>query len=178
MAGYELLFRGARDPETPDQWTASLIVDALSEIGLDRVAAGRPAWVNVSREFLLAVDPLPFAPDQVVLELTEDSHAAEPTLLARLDALRAEGWTLALDDFTFDPSLAPLLERAAIVKLDVLAHPGAALDAQLAAIAPYDLLLVAEKVETHEQFARCASLGFERFQGHFFARPRLLTGPG
>jgi len=176
--GYELLFRGARDPETPDLWTASLIVDAVSEIGLDRLVGGRPAWVNVTREFLLAVDPLPFAPEQVVLELTEDSHAPDPALLARLDALRADGWTIALDDFVFDASLAPLIERAAIVKLDVLAHAGGALEGQLAALAPFGLELLAEKVETHEQFERCLALGFERFQGYFFARPRLLSGPG
>ncbi len=179
LHGYELLFRGSRGVVTPpEQWTASLIVDGLSELGLRPVVGDALAYINVSRGFLLNVDPLPFQPEGVVLELTEDSHHTDAVLLRRLDTLRAQGYRIALDDFAYDPSLQPLIERAHLVKLDVMAD-GLQRTAEVARILQAQGLgLLAEKVETQAEFGFCRDLGFQLFQGYFFARPREVSGVG
>jgi EAL and modified HD-GYP domain-containing signal transduction protein len=181
VAGYELLFRtpaGAGAPiEDPERATSHVIVDAIGDIGLDRLAGAHPAYVNVSRALLLAVRPLPLPPDRVVLELLEDQTVdAEFVAVAR--ELAAAGFTLALDDFVYQPALEPLLDFAHIVKVDVLAlGREAALD-QLQHVRGRSLRLLAEKVETHEDFAFYRDAGFDLFQGFFYARPQLVRARG
>ena len=179
LHGYELLFRGPRGTVAdPERWTASLIVDGMAEVGLQALVGDALAYVNVSRDFLLKVDPLPLNPADVVLELTEDSHHTDDVLLRRLDALRRAGFRIALDDFAYHPSLAPLIRRADIVKLDVMADGLPRTAAVVAALRPYGVDLLAEKVETGEEFEFCRELGFTTFQGYFFARPREVAGVG
>ena len=179
LHGYELLFRGPRGSvPQPEQWTASLIVDGLTEIGLKAIVGDALAYINVPRGFLLNVDPLPFAPNRVVLELTEDSHQTDAVLLARLDALRAQGFRIALDDFAYDPSLHPLIERADLIKLDIMADGLARTADVVGVLRNYGVGLLAEKVETRAEFDFCRRLGFETFQGYFFAKPREISGVG
>src|SRR5439155_9175665 len=124
IAGYELLYRGERtgDGTVPDDRaaTAQVLIGALGDIGLDQTVGPHPAFVNVTAQFLIEVDPLPLPPTRVVLELLEDA-VPTPQLLARLDALRAEGYRIALDDFVLEPRLMRLVERADIIKVDVRA---------------------------------------------------------
>ncbi len=179
LHGYELLFRGVRGQVAdPERWTASLLVDGLAELGLAALVGEALAYINVSRGFLLNVDPLPLEPGDVVLELTEDSHHTDSTLLRRLDHLRASGFRIALDDFVYDPSLAPLVRRADVIKLDVMADGLDRTAEVVSALRGYDVDLLAEKVETVEEFEFCRDLGFTTFQGYFFARPRDVTGAG
>lgn len=179
LHGYELLFRGARgEVAAPERWTASLIVDGLAEHGLKAIVGDALAYVNVSRAFLLDVDPLPFDPGDVVLELTEDSHHTDRVLLERLDDLRRSGFRIALDDFVYDPSLDELIRRADLVKLDVRADGLEKTAEVVARLRAYDVGLLAEKVETPEEYEFCRQLGFDTFQGYFFARPREIAGAG
>jgi c-di-GMP phosphodiesterase len=175
--GYELLFRGARGPDQSAGMTAQVIVDALADIGLERLVGDRPAYLNVSRDFLLQFEPLPLPPDRVVLELLED-QVVDDALIGRLERIRREGFELALDDYRHRPGLEPLLAMASTVKLDVLALTDAELVEHIGVLAPLGVRLLAEKVETHEQFARCVELGMTLFQGYFFARPSTLRSEG
>ena len=176
LHGYELLFRGARgETADPERWTASLIVDGLAELGLRDLVGDALAYINVSRGFLLEVDPLPFEPGGVVLELTEDSHHTDEALLARLRDLRKHGYRIALDDFSYDPALAPLVELADVIKLDVLADGLERTAEVVAHLSAFGVELLAEKVETQSEFEACRRLGFKTFQGYFFARPREFS---
>jgi EAL and modified HD-GYP domain-containing signal transduction protein len=178
VVAYELLYRPmpvGGDPLDPLAATASVIVNGLSDIGLDALVGPHPAYVNVTREFLLGVPSLPFAPERVVLELLEDQEL-DGALLEALGAVVDAGFTIALDDFRYTVEQEPLLELARIAKLDVraltpdqLAHDAALLKAR-------GLWLIAEKVETDEEARRCRELGFDAFQGYYFARPAPVHG--
>ena len=181
VAGYELLFRGAdgasADVIGAERATSRVIVDAIGELGLDRLTGARPAWVNVSRELLLAVRPLPLPPDRLVLELLEDQHV-DDQLVGVARELVADGFTLALDDFVYDPAYEPLLDIVQFVKVDVLALGRDATLEQVARLRGRGLRLVAEKVETHDDFGFWRDAGFDLFQGYFYARPELMRGRG
>src|SRR4051795_13055145 len=98
IVGFELL-----TPESahPDEATASVLAQAIADIGLQRLVGSRPAHIDVSREFLLTVRPLPLAPDRVVLELAVDEEVDEE-LLAVLAETREAGFRLALEGFAED----------------------------------------------------------------------------
>ena len=95
-----------------------------------------------------------------------------------LEDLVEDGFTIALDDFVWSPDSEALLEFARIVKVDVLAHSADELPELVRRLREGRprLRLLAEKVETREDFDRCRELGFHSFQGYFFARPSRPRG--
>jgi c-di-GMP phosphodiesterase len=97
-------------------------------------------------------------------------------LLAALRNLSAQGYTIALDDFFYQEHLRPLVELADIIKIDVLASDRTAVAEQVELLRHYDVQLLAEKVETQEDFTYYKALGFEYFQGYFFCRPDVVKG--
>ena len=180
---HELLFRGEGDALTGggERATASVLVSTFLDARLDEVTAGKPVWINVSREFLLRVDPLPFPPARVVLELLEDQFV-DALLLDRLATLRLEGYEIALDDFAWTPSAAPLLDLVTHVKLDVRALGIDGFAEHVRMLSGRDLVILAEKVETETEAVAVVSLGAQLLQGFHFARPeavpgRTLSGP-
>jgi EAL and modified HD-GYP domain-containing signal transduction protein len=182
VVGYELLFEDAASTEALLAGTAgstsSLIVDAFSEIGLDELVGHRPAYLDVSRDFLLSVSPLPLRPDRVVLELDAVPEVDE-AYVAILRRLGMMGFPLALDCFPGEAAVAPeLLDVAGIVKVDVRWFEAEALSAEVARLAERRLTLIATGVDTQEELERCRAAGFERFQGRFLASPSEVRGRG
>lgn len=178
--GYELLYRTSEDNRAvfDDANRASLItlVNAVLEVGLDRLVGPRArAFVNVTRDVLLSeyIDALP--PRRVVLEILEDVPP-DRDVVDRLRGLRRAGYFIALDDFVPGTGRDELIEHANLVKLDVLGKPADAIRAEADAVRPLCGRLLAEKVETIDQFELCKALGFVRFQGFFLARPNVVSG--
>ncbi|NLD68480.1 MAG: EAL domain-containing protein [Limnobacter sp.] len=183
LVAYELLFRKSDDDgpaanfERPlDEMRASsqVMAGALVDIGLSDSLGPHFGYVNTDHSLLMddVVNVLP--PDRFVLEVLETT-TVDAALRDRLAELRALGYSLALDDVASldDPRLA-LLPLVDIVKVDVLlagAHGSARLAGELAGSGK---TLLAEKVETAEQFEAARNDGFELFQGFFFAQPQLL----
>src|SRR6185436_17412772 len=93
-----------------------------------------------------------------------------------LDELREAGFRIALDDFRFDPGWERLVEHADAVKLDIRELPGDALAEAAERLRRPGLYLLAEKVETRAEYEHCRGLGFDAFQGYFFAEPVLVEG--
>jgi EAL and modified HD-GYP domain-containing signal transduction protein len=99
-------------------------------------------------------------------------------VIERCRELRSRGFSFALDDIVqLDDLHAPLLAIIDVVKIDVLATPAAELqDLVLKARSAGRVKLLAEKVDTRAQADRCRELGFDLFQGYFFARPVIMEG--
>jgi EAL and modified HD-GYP domain-containing signal transduction protein len=173
LKGYELLHRG--DRTYGEKATAQVLVAAFGELGLRTLVGSQPAFINVTRRFVLDVDPLPLPPDEVVLELLED-QALDDLLLGRLVELDAAGFRIALDDFSYRPDADDVLRLASIVKVDVLAGGPDHAARQAELLRRFDVTLLAEKVEDEAMFQHCRDLGYELFQGYFFCKPELVSG--
>src|SRR5919198_3616561 len=115
LAGYELLYRG-EGYESPHAATSRVAASALSDLGLRAATGGAPAFLNVTTEFLIAMDPLPFGPEGVVLEIAADRVPDTP-LIERLGRLRQHGYMLALDGYAGQPSAEPLLDLPQLAKV-------------------------------------------------------------
>src|SRR4051812_24966890 len=179
--GYELLFRGANENvaiiSDHDEATSTVVMNAFTEIGLDNVVGDRRAWINVSRDFLLEGFARTLPRTRVVLELLEDQYV-DGDLIAALAAHRSRGYEIALADFAGSRELVPLLPHVDIVKVDLLGRDPAAIAEDYARLAGHGLTILAEKVETREEYARCLELGFDMFQGYFFCKPEKMEAQG
>lgn len=181
VVGYELLFRTGQVTTAlvsdAEGATATVVLNSFTELGLDRIVGTRPAWINVSREFVLAGLAQSVPPSLVLLEILE-GQLIDDELVAAIAALKAEGYRVALDDFEYAQEAEPLLPLADVVKLDLLGLGRDGLTRAVARLRPYGVTLLAEKLETQEDFAFCAEAGCDLFQGYFFCRPELVTGRG
>ncbi|HEX3160107.1 MAG TPA: HDOD domain-containing protein [Gemmatimonadaceae bacterium] len=181
LVAYELLYRGnGRDNFAPvgttssTRMSADVLLQSVLGVGMERITGGKTAFVNVDRDILLS-DPFGMlAPQGTVIELLE-SIACDAETVAASEALVSRGFTLALDDFVYDPSFDPLLRLAKIVKVDVLNRTPEELAPIVERLRPFGVRLLAERVETVEVHRQCAALGFELFQGYFFAKPEVLA---
>ncbi len=179
LFAYELLFRGGDHEQAAilngDHATSQVIVNSFLELGLKTVLENKPAFVNLTRGFLVGELPMPLSPKEVVIEVLEDI-APDPEVLAALKRYREQGYLIALDDFEYRDELKPMLELAHLVKVDLRAHDRDGLRRQVEILRPYKKKLLAEKVEDHKEFALCKELGFDLFQGYFFCKPQVMQG--
>lgn len=177
VIGYELLFRNstvnAADFRDGDRATSQTLLNLFVELDLDDLIGEHRAFVNLTRGFLVGEHPIPFDKDRLVLEVLENIQVDEE-LIESLRGLREAGYTIALDDVVYHEELEPLLEFANIVKVDLPAVSSGDIERHVAQLRRRPLKLLAEKVETPEEFESCRDLGFDYFQGYFFAKPRLV----
>jgi c-di-GMP phosphodiesterase len=177
--GYELLFRAGHATTAvvtdPEGATATVVLNSFTELGLERIVGTRPAWINVSREFVLHGFARSVPPELVLLEILED-QLIDDELVVAIRSLKQAGYRLALDDFRYHPSAEPLLELADVVKLDLVELGRDNLVREAGRLRPYGVTLLAEKLESQEDFAFCAQAGCDLFQGYFFCRPELVSG--
>jgi EAL and modified HD-GYP domain-containing signal transduction protein len=159
----------------PREATASALAQAIADIGLPRLVGTRPAHVDVTREFLVAVRPLPLAPDSVVLEVRADQPVDDLLLLALREA-REAGFRIALDGFRAEIAADALLDLADSVKLDVSVLDEDAIEAAVNVARGRGLALIADGVQTRTEYGFCRGLGFDAFQGRYFAEPVIVTG--
>ncbi len=176
---YELLFRAGMENSAQvsdgDRATSQVLVNTFTELGLEHIVGGRKAFINMTRDFLLDEGSLPLPKDRVVLEVLEDV-TVDAELVRSVRGLAEKGYTIALDDFTYHERWQPLLEIADIVKLEVMGLDDAAVREQIRLLRPYKAKLLAEKIETEEEFESLKSQGFDYFQGYFLARPKVIKG--
>jgi len=179
LVAYELLFRdagiGAARVTDDRSATASVIAHA-SELGLSNVIGNLRGFVNIDASALMSdfVSFLP--PDQVVLEILETVKVTEE-VIARVSELAQAGYTFALDDVIADSEdLQRLMPWVSVIKIDIAGMERADLSRVSGQFTRNRKKLLAEKVETQAQFKDCLDLGFEYFQGYYFAKPVIMSG--
>jgi len=180
LTGYELLFRSSGcDPSALDDdmyATSSVIAHAFTNIGIEKVVGDVDGFINVATEFLFSdlVDTLPRG--RIVLELPERTIVDETTI-ARVNEVRRKGYRIAISNFVgnFD-GLDLLLPSVDMVKIDFELIDPILVPMIVDMLRQHKARLIAEKVETPEQFALAKKLGIDLFQGYHFARPQIVSG--
>jgi EAL and modified HD-GYP domain-containing signal transduction protein len=180
LVAFELLFRAAGEHDdarlTDGAAATAAVISHTSMLGMEQVVGEQLAFVNVD-EVVLMSDFVRFLPShKVILEILETVKPTE-RVLARLAELKELGFKFALDDVVaHSDEVSKLVELVDIIKVDLQGVDPATLRRLVASLKAPDKKLLAEKVETLEEFKLCLELGFEYFQGYYFARPAILSG--
>lgn len=177
--GYELLFRSNLENiytgEDGDRSTLEVINNTFLSIGFDNVIGCKKAFINLSESLLMANFMTALPPKYVVIEILE---TVEPTteVIERCKELKNIGYTLALDDFVFESKYNKLLDIVDIVKVDFTISDGVARKEIFKLVKNKNIMFLAEKVETKQEYLEAISYGYTYFQGYFFCKPEIITG--
>lgn len=177
LFAYELLFRTGMSNAFPNidggTATSSLLSSSFFTVGIDKISGGKRVFINFTEELLVAGTPTMFPADKIVVEVLEDVLPTE-AVVAACQSLAKQGFSLALDDFVYHKQLAPLIDIAKIIKIDFRLTPLAEVEEIVTTLKKSKCQLLAEKIETYEEFQQALQMGFVYFQGYFFAKPEVL----
>lgn len=177
---YELLFRESLKNVFPDvgedEATSKMIDGIQTNLGLDSLTHDKLAFINFTHETLLNRYPLMLPNDQVVVEVLETVRPGKQ-LLAAVKEIKESGYIVALDDYIHEPVWQHFYPYTDIIKIDWQAMTIDEIKEVIEAIKPFpQIKLLAEKVETHEDYQTAVDLGFSYFQGYFFSKPEVMKG--
>ena len=175
--GYELLFRdGLEDAcrEPGSEAASRSTVSTSMLLGLDVLCDRKRAFINCTREVLLKEYVTLLPSGQTVVEILE-GVPADDLVIAACGRLKEAGYLIALDDFGESDPREPLTDLADIIKVDLRCTPLDRADAMAKRYGPWRCRMLAEKVESREEFLSAKKSGFAYFQGYFFRRPETLT---
>ena len=179
LVGYELQLQPAGSTtEAGDhrENAAVLVCGAYAELGVRSALGRHRAFLRIDQEFLHndAIEALPT--EGVVLQLLVD-RIPDERMLERCRTLRERHYSLALADYAgLNEESSPLLNMVDYVKIDTRGKNARQLLELAGPLARLPLKLLAQGVETREDFARCRDTGFQLFQGYHFARPEVVSG--
>jgi EAL and modified HD-GYP domain-containing signal transduction protein len=175
---YELLYRNAGENtaviDNHERATAEVIVNSFMEIGLERMGGRATAFINVTRDFILGNHCRSLPAGRVVFEILENTEP-DAELLNAVAELTRDGYVFALDDYTFEDRMKPFLPYCRYIKVDARQTPPELIGQRIQGLRQFPVKLLAEKVETPDEFAFYKEHGFEYFQGYFYCRPTLFS---
>lgn len=179
LFGYELLFRDNAlsfpTDVSGDTATSELLSSTFLTSDIYTYTGVKKVFVNFTRNHLVNRIPLLFPREITVVEILEDVRP-EPEVVAACQEIAQKGFTIALDDFVYRAELKPLIALSDIVKIDFRNTSPERISAYFSLLSRDKKRMLAEKVETYEEFKRGRDMGFQYFQGYFFARPEVIQG--
>ncbi|KGX87193.1 EAL and HDOD domain-containing protein [Pontibacillus litoralis] len=181
VIAYELLYRGNQEQNyysliDGDEATANVVMNSFFNIGLQQISDGKRCFVNFTENLLRSNLPYCFPPRTLVIEILENIQPSKEVVYACRN-LKREGYRIALDDYILDesnPYSFQLLKYADIIKIDIQQTPLEEQRYIFHRLQAYDLIWLAEKVETREEYQVCKELGYHYFQGYFFSKPAIM----
>ena len=175
--GYELLFRQSSKSIQYDGISAihasASILGGLFEAGISSIVDDARAFINFDAEFIHSDGLELIDKSRLVIELLEDIQIDE-VLMERLKFLKKKGYKIALDDFVESYTTYPLIPFADIIKFDLIATPLDSISKDVKKALSNKKIILAENVETQEEFLKAKSMGFHLYQGYFFSKPQII----
>jgi len=172
---YELLFRNRPISKSSEEHMTAQVITSLLDFGIDKLSDGHKININVPSSLLLTdLDIIHALPCEYIGIEIQGEAPINDAFISACQRLKSKGFTVLLDDVVYAPHLIPLLEIVDIIKVDLPRVDNLAEEVKI--LRQYPVKLLAEKVETKEQFDQVKSLGFDMVQGFFFSKPEIIQG--
>jgi c-di-GMP-related signal transduction protein len=176
---YELLYRASEENYNPEAdgtlATSEVISGSFMNIGLEKITRRKKAFINFTRQLLEDETAFLLPKDMVAIELLEDSKPDRSTLDI-CEKLYESGYSLVLDDFDLSSDFKDILHIVEIVKIDYRKTDLQERSEIIDFLKGKKIKMLAEKVETVEEYADAMSAGYDYFQGYFFCKPTVFIG--
>ncbi|QHJ10760.1 Cyclic di-GMP phosphodiesterase CdgJ [Paraglaciecola mesophila] len=178
LFAYELLFRDSLENTFPnineDEATAKMVASLQFNLGLDSLLPNTLAFINFTHNSLLDGYPLMLPKEQIVVEILETVKPGKKLLNACIE-LKKKGYIIALDDYIHQGVWLHFYPYIDIIKIDYQETSHQQILQIIEAIKPFPKIkLLAEKIETHQEYLQALEYGCCYFQGYFFSKPELI----
>lgn len=177
LFAYELLFRDSLEnvfPEIDANEATSKLIEGQLNIGVEDFTGDKPAFINFTLDTLMKKYPTMIHQDSIVVEILETVQPGKK-LLNECKLLKEQGYTIALDDYVHQPVWRHFYPFVDIIKIDFMDTTYEQMEVIKTAIVDFpQIKLLAEKVETLEEFEKAMEMGFCYFQGYFFSKPEVV----
>jgi EAL and modified HD-GYP domain-containing signal transduction protein len=173
--GYELLFRTGWENcfrGDTDAATRMMIADGALH-GFRDLTRDAAAFINCTRESLVS-GLVTLLPNTTVLEILE-TVVGDAEVLEACARYKALGYKLALDDFRVHEGMDGLIDLADYIKIDFRLSDAEERRELLSLLKSRDVTLIAEKIETEQEFQSALAEGFTLFQGYYFCHPTVFS---
>ena len=176
---YEIFYRSsmvnsAGNIIKQDEATSKVIIDTFQNFGIKKLTGGKPAFINFTENLIKDEVATLFSQKLLVVEILENVKP-DKQIVEKCIRLKERGYKLALDDFVYAEEYKPLMDIADFVKVDFLNLERHEILETVKMFKGTNVKLLAEKVETLEDFEYAKKLGFALFQGFFFSKPEILS---
>ncbi len=179
LYGYEFLYRDSSTNSFNPAMngtaaTRTLVSNLINEFGVDAMTGGHYAFVNFTRDLLTSNFPFLLNSRQFIIEILENV-TLDNALLPHLEKIKSKGYKIALDDYVGEAHESGLA-AVDILKVDFMqTTPGERQD--IAGRHRGHVTLLAEKIETEEEFHSAQAMGYTLFQGYYFSKPVPFSKP-
>lgn len=174
---YELLFRIGEDncfPDIPpDEATSKILTSTHLSLGIEEITGDKKAFINFHRDTLMFRFPTSLDANKVVIEVVETVEV-DDELVAACKHIRGLGYPIALDDYDMKGKWEAFIPFTSVVKIDITEIPHDEIPALVNRFKSNGIKLVAEKIETYEEYRKFKDMGFDYFQGYFLAKPEIV----
>ncbi len=169
---YELLFRDGKNGSYPihDEKKSKYIAEQFHPLGLDDICGEKSSFITFSSDTLISRFPTTLNPDRVIVELADPTDNTV-ALFEACQHIKQMGFKLAIDDPMMVGTQHDIFPLIDIVKVDVSKTRFDTIEKQISRYHDANVKLVAEQVNTQDNFSVCVDLGFDLFQGYFFSQP-------
>lgn len=176
VIGYKLFFRPtARSPlgNEPMQAQMDAMLHVSSLVGLNILCDRRLAFLSCSHQSLVEKHITLLPPERAVAELPPGIPVTND-VLAACRKLKQSGYRIALECVTLDDPREPLFEFADFLKISTHHGPFAPMETIAGQHRHRNTRLLADRIETWDDFQLARAAGFQYFQGPFFRKPEVL----
>jgi EAL and modified HD-GYP domain-containing signal transduction protein len=177
--GYELLYRAKENTkallEDGEKASSQVIFNTFIELGIDKIIEDKLAFLQVDRVYLTGKVLLPFPKEQAVMCIPPWVQI-DDELLVSLEIMHNAGHWLALEDHPDLELTEPLVRNINILKLNIHQYPLSSLRDRVLEYRRFPSRLLADHVQTQEEYDACRELGIDFFQGNFLSQPKLIHG--
>ena len=177
LVGYELLYRNSADnhcPQDDPDLVSRRTMDTAVLFGLDTLGSGHKLFLNCTHDVVVGGFATLFPADSTVVEVLETVEPT-PLFVSACRELKEKGYSIALDDFVECAKFEPLIELVDYLKVDVRSTKLEECERLTRKFLASSISMLAEKVETEEEFQALSEMGFTLFQGYLFSKPKVLS---
>ncbi|MEJ8554664.1 EAL and HDOD domain-containing protein [Tepidibacter sp. Z1-5] len=180
VIAYELLYRNSdgnffNGNVSDNVATSILLINSYFNFGINNLVGESKAFINFDSHLIKSGIAELLNKDKVVIEILENVEP-DKKLLKEIKRLNELGYTLAIDDYTTDYKYSEITNLCDIVKVDFIENTKDGIEALVKELKKLGKLILAEKIETKEEFEWAKSIGFDYYQGFYFSKPSLQKG--
>lgn len=174
---YNLMFQGG----TEDYFTKVNADDSKRNIldseafrdELDILSSNKRIFITFTEKLLLEGYWSVLPKDQAIIEISE-SVQPSPDIIDVCKTLKSNGYMLAMGDFHYSSAWEPVIEIADVLKVNIKTSSKNEVEAYAIKYAQEHVKLLAERVETLQDYYHLRKLGYNYFQGYYFSKPEII----